>query len=234
MQWGITLKIVSDFDKCLTLLPPSSSERWLSQTIGASILELSYHFQYAPQSWREWQRVSSIKVQIQKLLPNVVFKDYTAVDEVQKVYTISELGKYFPDFVRYQKPLYPSGKNEFMSSLTKYTIRLHYEKQLHHEAVVAMALHFNSKCGLDYSFRELNRKVKAILKLDRSDWKVKLSKDELRKAHERGNEISSQKMRDNSKRKRDEAIRLRADGKTLNAISQILNISLSTVRRYLA
>lgn len=234
MQWGISLNIKSDFDSERWGLPPPSKTRWLSKMDGTKTLQVLYHFQYAPQSWREWQRVASIKVQIQGLIPHAEFSEYMLFDEVERVYTIAEMGKYFTKFVKYQKPLYPSCKNEFMSSLTIYAMRLHYESMLHFEAVIAMALHFNSTCGLDYSFRELNRKARAIFELDRSTWKVKLSDAELKKAHKRGNEISSQKMRDKSKSSRDEAIKLKADGKTLNAISQILNVSPSTVRRYVS
>ena len=234
MQWGISLNIVSDFDSELWGLPPPSKIRWLSKMDGTKTLQVLYHFQYMPQSWKEWQRVASIKVQIQELIANAIFNEYELFDDVERVYSIAELGSNFTKFVKYQKPLYPSGKNEFMSSLTKYAIRLHYEQQLYFEAVMAIALHFNSKCGLDYSFRELNRKARAIFELDRSSWKVKLSDAELKEAHRRGNQISSQKMRDKSKHIRDEAMRLKADGKTLDAISQILSVSLSTVRRYVS
>jgi len=232
MQWGISLNVTSDFDRTLWSLPPPSKTRWLTKMDGTKTLQVLYHFQYMPQSWREWQHISSIKVQMKQLIPHLTFDEYECVDEVDRVYTISELGKCFNEFIKYHKPLYPSDKSEFMRSLTLYAKRLHYEKQLHFEAVTAIALHFNSKGGYGYSFREINRKARAIFELDMSEWKVKLSKSELKEAHKRGNQISSQKMRDKSKAKRDEAMKLKAKGKTLNAISKILNVSLSTVRRY--
>ena len=234
MQWGISLRVVSDFDRALWSLPPPSAIRWLSKMDGTKTLQVLYHFTYTPQSWREWQRVASIKIQMQELIPHVEFNEYVLFDEVERVYTIAEMGKYFTKFVKYQKPLFPSGKNEFMRSLTIYAKRLYYEKMLHFEAVMAMALHFNSKCGLDYSFRELNRKARAIFELDKNEWKIKLSDAELKEAHKRGNEISSQKMRDKSKNIKDEAIKLKADGKNLKDISNSLCISLSTVRRYIS
>ena len=234
MQWGISLRVVSDFDRVLWSLPPPSAIRWLSKMDGTKTLQVLYHFTYTPQSWREWQRVASIKIQMQELIPQIEFNEYVLFDEVERVYTIAEMGKYFTKFVKYQKPLFPSGKNEFMRSLTIYAMRLHYESMLHFEAVMGMALHFNSKCGLDYSFRELNRKARAIFELDKNEWKIRLSHAELKEAHKRGNEISSQIMRDKSKSIKDEAIELKADGKTLNAISQVLDVSLSTVRRYVS
>ncbi len=234
MQWGISFRVGSDFDIERWGLPPPSNRRWLTRMDGTKSLSILYHFQYAPQSWKEWQRVASIKVQIKKKIKCAEFEDYDPYEITGHVCTIAELGKRFTEYVNYQKPLYPKDKSEFMRSLTIYAMRLHYEETLHYEAVMAMAIHFNSKCKLDYSFREINRKTRAVFELDRSEWKVKLSSVELKKAHRKGNAISSQKMRDKAKHKRDEAISLRAKGKTLNAISETLGVSLSTVRRYVS
>lgn len=148
MQWGISFKINSDFDIKRWGLPPPSHTRWLTKMDGTKSLNVLYHFQYAPQSWKEWQRVASIKVQIKQQIGHVEFEEYEPYEVTGKVYTISELGKSFTEFVKYQKPLYPQNKSEFMRSLTIYAMRLHYENMLHYEAVIAMALHFNSKCSL--------------------------------------------------------------------------------------
>ncbi len=232
MQWGISFTLESEFEAELYSLPPASSKRYLTRMNKANLISILYHFQYTPQSWKEWQRVSSIKIQMKQKAPHIRFVDYEPQEVVEYIYTVSELGKHFTEFIKFQKPLYPSDKSEFMSFLTLYTIRLYYEHQLHHEAVIAMALRFNSISSLGYSFRELNRKVIAILKLDRSEWKLKLSKKDLKLAHKRGNEISSQKMRDKSKPIRDKAAHLRVEGNTLSHISKILGISLSTVKRW--
>ncbi|MCK9482469.1 MAG: hypothetical protein M0R38_12075 [Bacteroidia bacterium] len=234
MQWGISLNIVSDFDSEIWGLPPPSHKRWLTKMDGTKILNILYHFQYMPQSWKEWQRVSSIKVQIQKLTPSIKFIDYEPYEITGRVYTITELGKHFTEFVKYQKPLYPKEKSEFMRSLTIYAMRLHYENMLHFEAVMAMALNFNIKCVFGYKHRELNRKVRAIFELDRSSWKIKLSDEELKQSlHDRALK-TAQIKRDKSQHKRDEAMSLKANGKTLQDISNALDISLSTVRRYVS
>ena len=232
MQWGITLNLKSDFDRSLWSLPPPSATRWISKTDGTKTLRVLYHFQYTPQSWREWQRIASIKIQMTELVPHLIFSEYEAIDEVERVYTIAELGRYFPKFIKFHKPLYPSDKDEFMRSLTLYCQRLYYERQLHVEALIAMAFHFNSKCNLGYSHREIMKKAKSVMKLDRSSWRVKLSESELKEAHTRGNKISSQKMRDKSKHKRDEAIKLRSEGKTLSDISQILCVSIGSISNW--
>ena len=230
MKTGLSLKVVSDFDRELWGLPPPSAIRWLSRMDGTKTLNILYHFEYNPQSWREWQRVSSIKIQIKQRVPHVMFDEYNPPDEVQRVYTVAELGKHFPKFIKYHKPLYPSDKSKFMSSLTLYCQRLHYEDQLHHEALLAMALHFNSKGGYGYSFRELNRKVKAILLLDRTKWRVKLRSEELKQAHSKGGLLTVAKKRDRFNVKKEEAIELRKSGMILKDIASKLEVSLRTVK----
>jgi len=232
MQTGISLKISSDFDRSLWSLPPPSSKRWLSRTDGEKTLEVLYHFEYSPQSFREWQRIASIKIQMQELVPHLVFTEYEPHDEVERVYTIAELGKYFPKFIKFHKPLYPYSKDEYMRSLTFYCQRLYYEKQLHFEAVVAMALHFNSKCGFGYSHREVMRKAKSMFLLDMSEWKVKLTPKELQQAHSKGGHIAAEKKREKSQHKRDEALKLRESGMTLKQIAESLKVSLITVKRW--
>ena len=232
MQWGLSLKVVSDFDSELWGLPPPSKIRWLSSMDGTKTLEVLYHFEYNPQSWREWQRVASIKMQILNRIPHAVFEDYYPPDEVQRVYTVTELGKHFSKFIKYHKPLYPSDKSKFMSSLTLYCQRLHYEEQLHYEALLSMALHFNSKGGYGYSFRELNKKVKSILLLDKSKWRIKLKSEELKKAHAKGGLLTVAKKRERFNVKKDEAIELRKSGMLLKDIASKLEVSIITVKRW--
>ena len=232
MKWGISLNIASDFDRSLWSLPPPSSTRWLSKIDGTKTLQVLYHFEYTPQSWKEWQRIASIKIQMEELVPHITFNEYEPPDEVLKVYTIAELGSYFPKYVKYHKPLYPHNKDEYMRSLTFYCQRLYYEKQLHFEAVVAMALHFNSKCGFGYSHREVMRKAKSMFLLDMSEWKVKLTPKELQQAHSKGGYIAAEKKREKSQHKRDEALKLRESGMTLKQIAESLKVSLITVKRW--
>jgi len=232
MQLGISFKIKSDFDKSLWSLPPPSATRWLSKMDGTKILQVLYHFQYMPQSWTEWQRIASIKIQMQELVPQLIFNEYEAPDTVERVYTISELGKHFSKFVKFHRPLYPHSKDEYMRSLTLYCQRLYYERQFHYEAIVAMALHFNSTCELGYSHREVMKKAKSMLMLNTDRWKVKLNKDELQKAHSKGGLIAVSKKREKFRTKRDEALKLRESGNTLKQISEALDVSIITVKRW--
>jgi len=232
MQLGISLNLVSDFDKSLWSLPPPSAIRWLSKMDGTKILQVLYHFQYMPQSWREWQRIASIKIQMKELIPQLTFNEYESPDAVERVYTISELGKHFSKFVKFHRPLYPHSKDEYMRSLTYYCQRLYYERQFHYEAIVAMALHFNSTCEFGYSHREVMRKAKSMLMLNTDRWKVKLNKDELQKAHSKGGLIAVEKKREKFQTKRDEALKLRESGNTLKQISEALDVSIITVKRW--
>ena len=195
MTWGISLKIDSDFERSLWSLPPPSAMRWLSDMYGNKVLNVLYHFEYSPQSWKEWQRVASIKVQMKESVPHIVFDEYEPFGVIERVYTIAELGRYFPKFIKFHKPLYPQSKNEFMRSLTYYCKRLYYERQLHYEAIVAIAIHFNAKGGFGYSHRELMKKAHSMLLLDMSNWKQKLNDDELKQAHSKGGKIAVEKKR---------------------------------------
>lgn len=232
MQWGISLKIVSDFNSELWGLPPPSKIRWLSRADGTKILNVLYHFQHSPQSWREWQRIASIKVQIQERVPKVMFDEYEPLEGIERVYTVSSLGKHFTKFIKFHKPLYPSDKKEFMRSLTLYCQRLHYEGQLHVEAVIAMAFHFNSKGVFGYSHRELIKKAKSMFRLDMSNWKVKLTCKELKEAHAKGGLIAVEKKREKFKLKKDEGVELRKRGLTLQQIADDLHVSLRTVKSW--
>ncbi|MFK5937077.1 MAG: hypothetical protein QM497_01660 [Sulfurimonas sp.] len=232
MQSGLSLKVVSDFDSALYGLPPPSLKRWLSDIHGKKTLHLLYHFLYAPQSWREWQRVASIKYQIQERIPSVKFDEFDYMEGIERSYTISDLGKHFSKFVKYHKPLYPLGKDEFMSNLTKYAMRLYYDNKLFYESVLAMAIHFNTKCKFEYSFRELNSKVKAILKLNRDEWKVKLKKEDLQKAHSKGGLIAVNKKREKFELLKEDGLKLRENGMTLQKIADDLKVSLRTVKSW--
>ena len=232
MRWGISLRLEADFDRSLWSLPPPSGTRWLYRMDNTKILEVLYHFHYSPQSFREWQRIASIKIQMQELVLHLVFTEYEPPDEVQRVYTIAELGKYFPKFIRFHKPLYPHSKEEYMRSLTFYCQRLYYEKQLHFEAVVAMALHFNTKCGFGYSHREVMKKAKSMFLLDMSEWKVKLTQKELQQAHAKGGHIAAEKKREKFQQKREEALQLRERGMSLKDIATQLEVSLRTLNNW--
>ena len=232
MQWGLTLNLKSDFDKSLWSLPPPSATRWLCKLDNTKILQVLYHFQYMPQSWREWQHIASIKIQMMELIPHLTFSEYEAFDEVERIYTITELGKYFPKFIKYHKPLYPSDKREFMSSLTLYCQRLYYEKRLHVEALIAIAFHFNSKCNLGYNHREIMKKAKSVMQLDRTGWRVKLSKEALLHVRSENGKKRVKQKRDEFQLKKDEAMKLRSDGMLLKDIAASLGVSIRTVNNW--
>lgn len=233
MQWGICVELESDFERSLWSLPPPSTTREVSSMNGIT-MQIIYFFEYPPQSWREWQRVSSIKIQMKEQLLHIRFAEFQNNNSVNKVYTISELGKYFPKFIKFNKPLYPQNKDEFMRSLTIYAQRLHYEKQLHLESLLAMSIHFNASIGELYKFRELYGKVRAILNLDMSDWKQKLSEAELKEAYNVRNKQIAQQKKDKSQPIRDKAKSMRANGETFKSISKELSISVRTVQRYVS
>ena len=232
MKTGIAFRVVSDFDSELWGLPPPSGKRWLTRFKNSSIQEVLYHFEYNPQSWREWQRVAAIKIQIAQRIPNIEFVEYEPLGVIERVYTITELGKHFPQFIKFPKPLYPSGKDDFMRSLTLYCQKLYYEELLHIEAVIAMAIRFNELLDNPYSFREVLRKANAVYALDRSDWRQKLSKEELQAAHKKGAQITNEMKREKSNANKEKAMQLRKEGMTLQQIADEVGVALITVKKW--
>ena len=234
MRWGIGFNVEPEYEYELSALPPPSSRRYLTRMNKTKSLQVLYHFEYAPQSWKEWQRTASIKIQMKEKAPHINFIEYDAEGEYERLYTVSDLGKHFPEFIKYQKPYYPDSKGEFMRKLTLYAQRLYYERQFHFEAVLAMALHFNTVCSLGYSFREINRKARAIFELNTDDWKAKLSVKERHRILSESAYKSAEAKKRKSQGKKADAVVLREKGMVLKKIAETLNISLSTVRRYLA
>lgn len=239
MKSGINLVIKKELDKTLWSLPPPSATRWLTSRNGKE-LDIYYLFEYSPQSWREWQRLASIKIQMKEKSKHIVFKeiDFTKrenelfkIINVTRLYTIAELGSYYTKFIKFHKPLYPSAKSEFMRNLTLYAQRLHYEDMLYFEALYAIALHFNDRLNL-YSFRELSKKCKSIMMMNKSEWRKKLKPKELKKAHSDGANQTNTKRRELSNIKRDEALKLRSDGMILSDIAIELKVSIITVKRW--
>jgi len=233
MKWGISFNLDAAHESDLWGLPPPSSTEMVQKWDGTQMISVLYHFQYSPQGWEEWQRVAGIKVQIKNKFKGIEFKDYepSAVDG--KVYTVSELGKYFREFVKFPKPLFP-GKRESYRMLCKHAKRLHYEGMLYEEQLIATSMRFNA-----VDSEGIGQTVKRALAAYRfavdhcEEWRTKLSKEELVEAHKKGAEKTHQLRRDNSALKRERAKSLRVEGKTLSAISVLLGVSLRTVSNYL-
>ncbi len=232
MQTGIAFEVISGFDSELWGLPQPSGKRWLTHFKKSATLEILYHFQYNPQSWKEWQRVAAIKIQIAQRIPDIEFADYEPNGTIEIAYTVAELGKYFPQFIWFPKPKYPTGKDDFFRHLKWYAQKLYYLKMLHIEAVIAMAIHFNEVLEKPYSYREVMRKAKAVCALDRSEWRQKLSKEDLRAAHQKGAHITNEIKRERSNANKEKAMQLRTEGMTLQQIADEVGVSLRTVKSW--
>jgi len=200
MQWGIEFDIKATDRPLLTHFPePTIINRFTTITGPSDNIRVVYLLEYAPQSWKEMQRLAGIKVQMAKLLPNITFTplmeyDSDDIEHMGSKWKLSELGKLFNNFIKFPTPLYPQDKSEFMSSLTKYAMRLHYEHRLYFELVLAMAIRFNKCLKMSYSHRDLQAKAISILNLDRSEWKRKLSGKALKEAHSKGGQKRGAKI----------------------------------------
>lgn len=237
MNWGISFKIPAKFESELwEQLPTPSQLRRLSSRSGKTILNVLYHFQYPPQSWREWQRVAGIKVQIQKRINCVVFCDYELVDFVENVYYISELGKNFEAFIKFPKPLFANSEKDIFQKLCVHAKRLHYEGLLHVEQLVATSIRFSI---VEENKADISQKIKRAISSykfaceHKDGWRTKLKKDERHKVLSESAKKSAVVRKQNAEDKKKLAIMLKNEGASLQDIVEKLDISRSTLWRFL-
>jgi hypothetical protein len=184
--------------------------------------------------------VAGIKVQIQNRFKEAVFDGYEPNEVTGIVYTVSELGRHFKDFVKFPAP--PSDGTVNMI-LTRHAKRLHYYGLLHVEQLIFASMWIAETPPKDEQARRPRKEgLRQIVKramsayqfaLDhREEWAIKLSDDKrhevLSNAAMKSAEVRSAKSKD----KRESAKSLRAEGMTFSLISKELGVSLITVKRW--
>lgn len=235
MRWGIDFTIPAAYESDLWILPRPSNIRYLNSSNGGVTLNVVYHFQYPPQSWKEWQRVAGIKIQISKRIRVLVFNEYELYGYINKVYTISELGQYFRAFIKFPQALFPSEDKEIYQRLCIYAKRLHYEQLLYAEQLIAVSIRFHIAVG-DNSIKQIIMKALSAYRFaieHQNEWKVKLTEDERHKTLSRSAYKSANTRRNNANKKKMRAIALKNDGKSLEEIMEIIGVSRTTLWRLL-
>lgn len=137
MRWGISFNVAATNESDLWGLPPPSQMETVQRLDGTQLINVLYHFQYTPQHRKEWQRVAGIKVQIVDKIKSVEFQPYEPLEVDGKIYTISELGKYFKEFVEFPMPFFDGTPQAI---LTRHAKRLHYENMLHIEQLIFVSI----------------------------------------------------------------------------------------------
>jgi hypothetical protein len=234
MKWGITFKIPATYEAELWEMLPQSSVQRLSRLDGRQTLLVSYHFIYPPQSANEWQRITAIKIQIANRIKRLEFQEYMASEADGPMYTISELGKSFPAYIKFPKVQRPQAKRQAYKMLCRYAKRLHYYEKLHLEQLISMSIRFNENPLVREGPSQTIRRAKAafLMALEhRCAWPVKLSLEERTKRFREAAQKTAQIKR--SDLRRYEAVSFRKEGKTLREISALLGISIATVSRWL-
>lgn len=59
MKWGISFRIAATHNHTLLGLPPPSLVERIQRWDGTEMIDVLYHFLYAPQSKKEWQGLKS-------------------------------------------------------------------------------------------------------------------------------------------------------------------------------
>jgi len=234
MQWGISFKIPAAYESDLWDFPPPSAMQRLNSINGRQMIKVFYHFQFTPQSWKEWQRVASIKIQMQKRVNAIMFDDYEAYEAIGCVYTVSSLGKHFKAFVKFPKPQYPSEHREAYKMLCRHAKRLHRDTKLHIEQLIATSMRFNdvdsNKEGLGQTFKRAKAAYKFAMD-HREAWPTRLNEEERHKVLSMSAHKAAEAKRNNPKR--NEAKELQKSGMLLNEIAETLSVSRSTLWRWL-
>jgi len=234
MQWGISFSISASRESDLWGLPPPSQIERGQKWNGTKMIYVLYHFLYSPQSWQEWQRVAGIKKQITNRVKGVEFVNYSPLSVDCKQYTISELGKYFKEFVKFPKPLFPSEKKESYKMLCRHAKRLHYEGLLFEEQLIAASIRFNAtdSVGMRQTVKRALSAYKFALD-NRDEWKAKLDPESRHKVLSESALKSAQVKRDKSAPMREKAKTLRDEKMTFQQIANSIGVSISTVKRWL-
>lgn len=237
MRWGISFNVPATYESDLWVLPPPSQVETATGKDGEKYTIILYHFLYAPQSWKEWQRVAGMKIQIQNRLDGVEFQEFEPPLYADKHYTISDLGAHFREFVKFPVAIFPEDKSSTYKMLCRYAKRLHYEGMLHIELIIAASIRFNSVKGVDAGIRPTMKRALSAYKfaLDhRDEWKVKLNDEERHKILSESALKSAEVRSQNSSYKREHAKSLRTEGLTFSLIAKELEVSDRTVKRWCA
>ena len=240
MKWGISFTLPLAFKSDLWAIPPPSKVDTIRRWNGKEKLLILYQFSYSPQSWKEWSRVAGIKVQLQERFNGLEFIEFEAVNDIERVYTVSELGKHFKLFVKFPKPFVDGTPYQI---LCRYAKRLHYEKMLHVEQLIAASMWvsflddpaLNRRRPYKEGVRQcLRRAVSAYrFALDHKDkWPQKLNDADRKKKQREGALKSAEVRKHDSTQKRELALQMRRDKMTYADIANRLNVSKRTVIRW--
>ena len=240
MKWGIAFNVPATYESDLWGLPPPSQIERVYRNDGTNMIRVLYHFLHSPQSRKEWQRVAGIKVQITNRVQGVELQEYEPLGVDGKVYTISELGKHFKEFVKFPAPFFDGTPQAILARHAK---RLHYEGLLHIEQLIFVSMWVKEiapkneigRRKKDEGIRQVMRRAVSAYKfaLDhQEDWKVKLSAEKRHEVLSQSASKSAQVRKEQSQKKRERAKLLRAGGMTFPLIAKELGISLITAKRW--
>jgi len=234
MRWGLSFLIPIVFEADLWELPKPSQIRRLSSISGKRTINVLYHFEYPPQSWKEWQRVASIKVQIKKRFQYVVFNQYLVYGTVDTLYLITELGEYFKVFIKFPKPYFPSSKDEIYQRLCVHAKRLCYEELFYVEQLISTSIRFSLIFDNKAELRQIIRRAISAYKWadeHKNEWKTKLSIEERHNILSQSAKKSAIVRGKKTKDKKELALKLKNNGTSLKNICKELGISRSTLWR---
>lgn len=194
MRWGIAFELPTRHLLKLENWPnPSHVAHYMTLDGKSDRATVFYCFEHPPQSWRETQRIAAIKIQMQRQLKALRFKEYEPPGDITgNVWKVSELGSYFDEFIKFPKPQFPGDKKEAYKMLCRHAKRLYYEGLLHYEQILATADRFNVALKSPLGYRQVMRQAAGVYRfaLEHKDaWREKLKPRELAEAYKKGGVI---------------------------------------------
>ena len=242
---GISLS-TDDYAKVKGLLPTPSYKDVLHSYSSQKIL-LLYVIDGFVTSHKQYKWLSDIKLSLKDYLiveyeeiEAFYISESTEGDGV--VYSLNELHKAFnAQYMKYPSVYYAPNKKALYRHLILHGKKLRHLQLFTLEAMTSSALMMNNKLKDKLSSKDLHKKVKGAYKFileNQENFRERLSKSELKAAHQRGAKLSHEKRSSNSEAKIFEALAtgdyVKDDGsinKTL--LSKSINISRPTLNKYL-
>lgn len=248
MRWGIVFDIPATFNQDLwPLPPPSKMDRW-QRWDGTKMINVVYHFKHNPQTWKEWQIVASVKVQLKNCIRGIEFREYEDTEIDGSIYTVGELSAHFKDFVAFPESFIAGTAYK---TLCIYAKRLHYEDKLSVEKLISTSLwlsdsHKNIESQISDKQKKRRRPMVEgfhqcikrafsaykFAEVHKDDWKQKLAPGVRHRILSESAFKSAEVKRAKCLGKRERAKEMKSYKKTYQEIADILGVSSRTIKRW--
>lgn len=226
-----------DYRKVEGLLPKPSYQDILYSHNSIKI-ELIYEIDTFCYSSKEYKYLSDIKLGMKKFffVPISFIDDFYILEhtEISGInYSLLELSNAFQcDYITYPKIFFPHSKKELYRHLILHGKKLRHERLFTREAMIATALLMNDHLPNKLIYKEVHKKALGAYQYimeNKENFKEKLSKSQLQKAHSMGGKQRKSTQAQNTKARIEELLKtneyIKPNGKVnKTALAKALNM----------